>query len=130
MQIEIHLPWPPTVNSYYGHKPVKRRIIPYIKKAGKDYRAAVHEAVVEQVGYLNLDENLLVEVVLFPPDKRKRDLDNYMKALLDALTHAQVWEDDSQIEQLHIYRGIQMPKGLVSIRIGHGGPIVPSLDSV
>jgi len=125
LDIEIHLPWPPTVNSYYGHKPIKRKIIPYIKKAGKEYREAVHQAIVEQVGYLELDESLHVEVVLYPPDERRRDLDNYMKALLDACTHAKLWEDDSLIDQLVIYRGRKCPKGAVIIRINLGGPIMP-----
>lgn len=124
MEIEIHLPWPPTVNSYYGHKPVKRRVIPYIRKAGREYRQAVHEAVVEQVGYLELDEPLLVECILYPPDKRRRDLDNYMKALLDALTHAHVWEDDALVDQLLLYRG-RAGSGKVVVKIGLAGPILP-----
>ncbi|MCV5079210.1 RusA family crossover junction endodeoxyribonuclease, partial [Escherichia coli] len=41
-----------------------------------------------------------VEIVLFPPDNRIRDLDNYNKALFDALTHAGVWEDDSQVKRM------------------------------
>jgi crossover junction endodeoxyribonuclease RusA len=37
---------------------------------------------------------------LYPPDKRTRDIDNYSKALFDALTHANFWIDDSQIKKL------------------------------
>ena len=123
--IEIHLPWPPTVNSYYGHTCKGKRLIPYIKAKGKQYRKDVEQAVVEQVGYLSLDESLHVEVILYPPDKRKRDLDNYMKALLDALTLAQVWEDDSLIDQLSIFRGRQSAGGLVTVKIDLGGPVMP-----
>ena len=36
----------------------------------------------------------------FPPDRRRRDLDNLQKPLLDALQHAGVYEDDSQIDLL------------------------------
>lgn len=37
-----------------------------------------------------------LSVTLCPPDKRKRDMDNFAgKALLDALTLAGVWADDS-----------------------------------
>ena len=123
--IEIHLPWPPTVNSYYGHACRGKRVIPYIKKPGKQYRLAVEEAVHEQVGYLNLDECLHVEVILYPPDKRRRDLDNYMKALLDAMTLAQVWEDDVLIDQLSIFRGRQSAGGMVTVKIDLAGPVMP-----
>ncbi|EOC3440315.1 RusA family crossover junction endodeoxyribonuclease, partial [Escherichia coli] len=46
-----------------------------------------------------------VEIVLFPPDNRIRDLDNYNKALFDALTHAGVWEDDSQVKRMLVEWG-------------------------
>ena len=46
--------------------------------------------------------NIAVEIEAFMPDRRKRDLDNILKALLDALTHAGVWADDSQIVDLRI----------------------------
>ena len=124
-EIEIHLPWPPTVNSYYGHKLTRKQVITYVKKKGVDYRNAVEAEVVEQVGYLELDEPILLEVILYPPDARKRDLDNYMKALLDACTHAKLWEDDSLIDQLHIYRGRKKPQGLVTLRLNLAGPIMP-----
>jgi crossover junction endodeoxyribonuclease RusA len=35
-----------------------------------------------------------VEILLYPPDNRRRDIDNYTKGLFDALTHARVWEDE------------------------------------
>lgn len=45
-----------------------------------------------------------VEVVieLGRPDKRKRDLDNYAKALLDTLVEMDVIDDDRQIEDLRL----------------------------
>lgn len=124
-EIELHLPWPPTINSYYGHRAVKRRIIPFIRKAGVKYRKLVEEVIVEQVGYLRLEDALHLEVVLYPPDVRRRDLDNYMKALLDACTHACLWEDDSQIDQLVIYRGRKKAQGSVTLRLNLAGPVMP-----
>lgn len=36
----------------------------------------------------------------FPPDRRRRDLDNLQKPTLDAMQHAGVYEDDSQVDLL------------------------------
>ena len=38
-------------------------------------------------------------------DNRRRDLDNALKALLDAITHGGLIEDDSFIDQLIVTRG-------------------------
>lgn len=119
--IELILPWSPTVNSYY----VKSKTHVFISTKGKNFREDVAEAIAQQVPDLMLgDMKMLVEVVLFPPDRRKRDLDNHMKALLDSLAKAGIWEDDSQIDQLHIYRGEVVDKGLIHMRIFEAGPCI------
>ena len=119
----LYLPWPPTINSYYssGHGKVK-----YVSAKGRIFRDQVAQAIAEQAPGLTLADRLYVEVVLHAPDKRTRDLDNYMKALLDALTLARLWEDDSQIDQLSILRGVIAPKeGLTRVEIAPAGPVVP-----
>ena len=118
--IVLHLPWPPTVNSYYK---VTRHGQRYLDKKVKVFRELVAEQVHEQVPHLKLTESLFVEVYLYPPDRRKRDVDNYMKGLLDALTESGLWEDDSLIDQLHIFRGVVVKDGAVRVEISDGGPL-------
>ena len=126
MDIELVLPWPPTVNSYYGMLVRGKKMIKYITKKGKQYRIDVAEDVREQLGvWTPLVDKMLVEVILYVPDNRTRDLDNYMKALLDACTEAGVWEDDSLINQLMIYRGEIIRGGRVTLRINEAGPVIP-----
>lgn len=48
---------------------------------------------------------LSVDITLYPPDRRVRDIDNYLKAIFDGLTHALVWKDDSQVKELAIRWG-------------------------
>jgi crossover junction endodeoxyribonuclease RusA len=115
---EVTLPWPPTINTYWRHKVVGRLATVYVSGVGKIYRKAVNNLVMEAAmvqRYLKQAGPLRVEIEAFPPDKRKRDLDNILKSLLDSLTHAGVWEDDSQIEDLRIYKATIA--GMVKVRV-------------
>lgn len=72
-------------------------------KAGKDLKESYQwEAKSQWRGKPKVGD-LALNVVLFFGDKKIRDLDNYNKILLDALTGI-AWEDDSQISELHILR--------------------------
>ncbi|MFV9998433.1 MAG: RusA family crossover junction endodeoxyribonuclease [Arsenophonus endosymbiont of Dermacentor nuttalli] len=51
-----------------------------------------------------LSQRLGGEGVPHPPDRRKRDLDNLMKAPIDALCHDGLIIDDSKIDVLHVER--------------------------
>ena len=115
---EVTLPWPPSVNNYWRHKVTGRLATVYVSAEGKAYRKAVNDLVLEAAmvqRYLKAVGPVRVVIEAFPPDRRKRDLDNILKSLLDSLTHAGVWEDDSQIEDLRIYRSTIA--GMVKVRI-------------
>ena len=60
---------------------------------------------------------LEVHIQAFPPDNRKRDLDNIQKVLLDALQDAGLFEDDGQIDYLSILRGPKFSGGLIQVQI-------------
>tara|TARA_Y100000034_G_scaffold125065_1_gene174149 strand:+ start:871 stop:1110 length:240 start_codon:yes stop_codon:yes gene_type:complete len=57
------------------------------------------------------DQRLKLEVLAMPKDKRRRDLDNLLKILCDALESAGVFKNDSQIDEIIIKRGQQHPDG-------------------
>ena len=52
----------------------------------------------------------------FRPDRRRRDLDNLLKALLDSMTHAGVMQDDALIEDLRVYWADEVG-GMVKVTI-------------
>lgn len=120
----LYLPYPPSVNSYYVHT----RNGSFIGKKGKDFSKDVeircHEQLSGISNSLPIKEKVLMEVFLFPPDGRKRDIDNPMKGLLDSLTRFGMWEDDSLIDQLMIYRGEIIKGGMCVIKIYNAGPVV------
>lgn len=95
--IAFDFPYPPSVNHYWGQSGKRR----FITKKGTAFREQVVAKVIAQ-GLQTLAGDCQVFVVINPPDKRRRDIDNPMKALLDAMEHAGVYEDDSQIVKLDI----------------------------
>lgn len=120
-EIELFLPWPPSVNNYYSHSRFGVRI----SKKGRLYREAVADALNEQMHRLDIDAPINLEVILHPPDRRRRDLDNHMKAMLDACTVNGLWVDDALIDQLSIFRGQIIKHGGVIIRLNDAGPVLP-----
>ena len=108
----IVLPWPPSNNTYYRRVGAKT----LISAKGRDYCKAVIKACAE-ARISRLDGRLAVAIKACPPDRRRRDLDNLLKGLLDALTHGGAWEDDSQIDQLAIIRGPIQALGCVEVTI-------------
>lgn len=74
-----------------------------ISAAGREYRAAVAEQILLQRAAKHFTAPLRVTIEAWRPDRRKRDLDNLLKAALDSLAHAGVFDDDSQIVDLRIY---------------------------
>lgn len=100
--LNIALPWPPSMNHYWRAVPGRGVLV---SAEGRQYRQNVYAEVLIQRAAKKLAGRLAVTIHAYPPDKRRRDLDNMLKATLDALTHAGVWLDDQQIDDLHIVRG-------------------------
>lgn len=99
--INVTLPWPPSVNQYW--RTFRNRMI--LSAAGREYRKlAVGQVLAQLKTVITLkDKPLRVTIEAWRPDNRRRDLDNLLKAALDALAYAGVYEDDSQIRDLRIY---------------------------
>lgn len=110
----LKLPYPPSINSYYGSRGGR----PFIKREGREYRERVMEILVPAFHeYESYDGPLQVWIEVFVPDRRRRDLDNLAKALLDAVTHSGVWKDDSLIEDLRFRRCGVTKGGYVRLHI-------------
>lgn len=98
--MRIVLPYPPSVNTYWRH--VGNRTL--ISAAGRKYIRDVGDIVLRQKDQVFGKSLLSMAIILFHPDKRRRDIDNALKAILDALAKAGVYNDDSQIESLFVER--------------------------
>ena len=126
--LPLSLPWTPSINHYWRHvlvpcKPARPGAPPYrvqvlISKEGREYRRAV-DTLIRNLGRPAAppEARLLVALTLHAPTRRTIDIDNRIKAALDALTHAQVWADDSLIDRLTVDRGEVTPGGRVDVVI-------------
>jgi crossover junction endodeoxyribonuclease RusA len=110
--LDVDLPYPPSVNHYWRR--VGARTL--ISRGGRAFRTEVC-SILAAHGIRPLDGPLVVKVAVYPPDRRRRDIDNLQKALLDALGHGGAYHDDSQIARLTIERRHVVRGGKVVVRL-------------
>ncbi len=110
--MQIKLPWPPSLNRYY--RVWRNRTV--ISADGLRYR---RDVVAATFGLPKMMGRLDVAIVMCAPDRRRRDVDNILKATLDAMMHAGLYDDDSQIDRLSVVRGNSVSGGclLVSLEV-------------
>ena len=115
-KLEFNLPYPPSVNQI--HTVARGRIV--LSSVARRYYKNVKN-VLRESGLLPSPfngERLSVIVLTHQPDKRRRDIQNLPKILLDsitkkhekkilrdALSETGIWNDDEQIDDFRIIRG-------------------------
>jgi crossover junction endodeoxyribonuclease RusA len=97
----LELPLPPSINggywSFHGH----RR---FLTPKANQFKADVARIVsLESIRFGSA--RLCLTATFFFPTKRVADISNRIKALEDALVQAGLMDDDSQIDEIHVYRG-------------------------
>lgn len=112
--MKFSTPWPPSVNHYWllvsrGGRPRK-----VIGKKGLRFRKDIKKLIGEVTP---MTGRLAIIIEAYPPDRRKRDLDNILKALLDALEHADVYLDDNQIDYIQLTRREATKPGRLDITL-------------
>ena len=118
MSYHFEMPWPPSVNGYW--RTFRNRQI--ISKRGREYRVNAIARLVELgLNNENVSGDLHVSLVLNPPTLRKYDVDNFNKALFDAMSHANFWLDDEQIVSLNIKKGVKVKGGNVDVTVTGAG---------
>lgn len=88
----------------------------HLSKEAVQYRGQVVERVVaEQLEAMS--GRLAMHIQMFPPDRRRRDIDNIQKPVLDALEHAGAFIDDEQIDWLLTERCEVIKGGKLEVEI-------------
>ena len=107
------LPFPPSMNTYWRN--FRGRTV--LSKNGRQFKADVQDYVIEQNIPKFGDKKLKITMILRPRDKRKIDIDNRIKAVLDSLQDAGVFDDDFQVDHIEMIRGEQIKGGLIRVLI-------------
>lgn len=112
--LELVLPFPPSVNNTWEIAGKKIIIKPHVVKFRHTARAM---AIRQARGRAMICEPVCVWMVFYPPDKRRRDLDNLPKSVFDVLTKAKIWQDDKLVHEMHLKWGEEVPLGKAIVKI-------------
>ena len=83
-----------SLNTAYPSNKFGRR---YLTQEGKDYKEAIGYLIKSKYkNKVNEDSKFIVFIDFYFADNRRRDIDDYFKLLLDAVSGI-IWADDSQI---------------------------------
>ena len=123
--LNFYLNWMPSINNYY----VKTRNGVFLSKSGKQTRQRGIELIQSQLGDIEtILYDIHLSIVLFPPNARSFDLDNRLKPILDTIQESGVIANDSQVQQIAVYRGCVVKNGAIYIVLREAGFIIPNTE--
>lgn len=101
----LTLPYPPSLNRMYRSVVIGRFARVLLSKEAREYKDAVALRCIRAglVTPILKPQLLSIEIRLFRP-RRSGDIDGALKGLLDSM-QGFVYENDSQIKELHVVRG-------------------------
>ena len=113
MHVWLELPFPPSLNTYW--RSWRGRTV--LSKNGRQFKTDVQDYIIEKNIPKFGTRKLKITMILRPRDKRKIDIDNRIKAVLDSLQDAGVFDDDFQVDHIEMIRGEQIKGGLIRVLI-------------
>lgn len=113
-EVVFNLPYPMSISVNNIWKRSKQGI--YVNPKAKKYREEVYYCTrnIETFDQKDLE----IEIKMFPPDKRTRDVDNILKSIFDAIQYAKIINSDYQIRKALIERFDPVcPGGLIEVTL-------------
>lgn len=115
--VQLVLPYPPSANRLWrrwrGRTALAAAAVKYRRQVAGLWWEARQRAELAPIGR----KSCRVWMWAHPPDHRRRDLDNLIKPLLDALQWAGIMENDCQVRGLSIRWANVRPGGQVRVRL-------------
>ena len=107
---------PISTNSLYRYRCQGNFPRMYMTAKGKDLKEQYFYEAKSQWKKKPLEGDVTVNVILYFGDKRKHDIDNYNKLVLDSLTGI-VYFDDEQIQELNVIKQYDKENPRIEITI-------------
>lgn len=104
---------PPSVNHYTKQRRGGGKTL---TERSREFKRTAYQAIAPYAPHKPSEKRIAVEVTYYPARKGDSDIDNRSKLVMDALQEARVIVDDSQIDEIHNYRGKEIiPGGRVDL---------------
>ena len=69
----------------------------------RESKRSLQQEIATQFNGQPISQNVAVNIIQYFGDKRKRDVDNAIKIILDSMSNI-VYLDDSQVTELHVFK--------------------------
>lgn len=99
------------MNHYWEHKAVFSRergrpiAVTYVSAAGKAYAQAIRQLMMDRRAWYHSEALLHLRMLVCFDTKRVQEVDNRIKPLQDALAHAGVYKNDTQVKIVEAREG-------------------------
>lgn len=129
--LRIELPMPPHDNHHYtiarGRKILSNESRAYAEQVAW---LAISMRTKGELPREPLTEKLKATVLVIHPDKRRRDILNFQKALWDSMQKAEIIKDDSQLDDVRVIRGITDGEAMVIVTMHEIPDLVLTVDEM
>ena len=88
----------------------------YLNQRGKAAKLGMELECRNQYKAEMRTDDVCVNVIFYFKDNHRRDIDSHLKALLDSMTGI-VYEDDSQVNELHVYKYVDKKNPRVEVSV-------------
>ena len=116
------LPLPPSANVYWRHRAIRTRdgglaAVTYVSEEAKAYQERVKEILLESQYWHRSTVRIAYRAAICPKSSREQDISNRIKVLEDALQYGNLFNNDSQVDQIEIRRGPVVAGGAVKLSV-------------
>lgn len=100
----VELPFPPSANRLWRYVKIGGVKRPILSAEARKYYETVAVIIRNYRQDVPSSASHRVDIGIMATDSRNRDIDNVAKPILDALTKARLWTDDSTVDELVLRR--------------------------